>query len=181
MGGGKYKVIFFVTQDAGRVINQDATTLKLVLEAAPDIGNQYGIIVNKVSQGVLDTFKEDDNLKFDFLHYLFAGIPENRQCVYSNVRFFGKINDLEDKKDKLLSPIDIKDDLGRSLNEFVLDVIPTVEIAKANVKDIDIKQFNEMIKNMEFLAKQLQDKINQDKQWKEEKRQFEKQRIKENE
>ena len=53
--GGSYKVIFFVTQESGRVNQQDATTLRLVLEAAPDIGRDYGIIVNKVSRGVLKT------------------------------------------------------------------------------------------------------------------------------
>jgi ABC-type Na+ transport system ATPase subunit NatA len=123
----------------------------------------------------------DDNVKFNFLNILFAGIPKQKQCVYSNIKFFGRIDYLEDQNDKLVSPIDIKDDSGLSLYEFVLGVIPTVEIAKANVKDIDIKLFNEMTKQMEYLSKQMQDKINQDKQWKEEKRQFEEQRIKENE
>jgi len=172
--GGSYKVIFFVTQVNGRVNQQDATTLRLVLEAAPDIGIEYGIIVNKISKGVLQSFM-DDNVKFNFLNILFAGIPKQKQCVYSNIKFFGRIDDLEDQNDKLVSPIDIKDDSGLSLYEFVLGVIPTVEIAKANVKDIDIKLFNEMTKQMEYLSKQMQDKINQDKQWKEEKRQFEEQ------
>jgi len=45
--GGDYKVIFFVTQQSGRVNAQDATTIKLVLDAAPDIGQNYGVVVNK--------------------------------------------------------------------------------------------------------------------------------------
>ena len=46
--GGTFIVLFFVTQEAGRVSQQDATTMRLVLEAAPEIGSNYGIIVNKV-------------------------------------------------------------------------------------------------------------------------------------
>ena len=33
--GGTFIVLFFVTQEAGRVNQQDATTMRLVLEAAP--------------------------------------------------------------------------------------------------------------------------------------------------
>ena len=38
---GKYKVIFFVTEHRGRVSQQDATTIKLVLDAAPEIKEKY--------------------------------------------------------------------------------------------------------------------------------------------
>ena len=175
--GGSYKVIFFVTQESGRVNHQDATTLKLVLEAAPDIGRDYGIVVNKVSRGVLKTLKEEA-LKFDFLNTLFAGIPEGQKCVYSNVRFFGRMSDLEDEKDKLFSPTEFKDDSDLSLNDFVHGWIPTVEITDTNVADIDIELFDDMTKKMESMAQQLQEK---DEQWKEERRQLEEQRIKENE
>ena len=175
--GGSYKVVFFVTQESGRVNHQDATTLKLVLEAAPDIQNEYGIIVNKVSKGALKTFKEE-SLKFDFLNTLFAGIPEERRCVYSNVRFFGRISNLEDEKDTLISPNELKDDSDLSLNDFVHDWIPTVAISDTNVADIDIELFDETTKKMESMAQQLQEK---DEQWKEERRQLEAQRIKENE
>ena len=60
--GGQYKVLFFVTQEAGRVNQQDATTLRLVLEAAPEIGTQYGVIVNKISKPVLEKLKGKDML-----------------------------------------------------------------------------------------------------------------------
>ena len=36
--GGKFNIFFFVKVDDGRVIDQDITTLKLVLESAPEIG-----------------------------------------------------------------------------------------------------------------------------------------------
>ena len=36
--GGKFVVLFFVTQQDGRVTQEDSTTIKLVLQAAPEIG-----------------------------------------------------------------------------------------------------------------------------------------------
>ena len=62
--GGTFIVLFFVTQEAGRVSQQDATTMRLVLEAAPEIGSNYGIIVNKVY-----------GVKFEFGKFL------TRSCV----------------------------------------------------------------------------------------------------
>ena len=174
--GGSYKVIFFVTQEAGRVNQQDATTLKLVLEAAPDIGMDYGIIVNKVSPGVLKKFK-DEALKFEFLNTLFAGIEE-RKCVYSNVKFFGRISELEDEKDKFFSPTKLKDDSDLSLSDFVQDWMPTVEITDINVADIDIELFDDMKKKMESMAKQV---LENDDKWKEDRQKLEAQRIKDNE
>ena len=50
---GDYKVVFFVTQQAGRVLPQDATTMKLVLEAASEIGQNYGVVVNKVNKKIM--------------------------------------------------------------------------------------------------------------------------------
>ena len=48
---GYYKILFFVTEQRGRVVQQDATTIKLILEAASEIKANYGIIVNMVSKG----------------------------------------------------------------------------------------------------------------------------------
>ena len=49
--GGQYKIIFVVTEQMGRVLTQDSTTMKLVHEAAPEIKMNYGIIVNMISKG----------------------------------------------------------------------------------------------------------------------------------
>ena len=49
--GGQYKIIFVVTEQMGRVLKQDSTTMKLVHEAAPEIKMNYGIIVNMISKG----------------------------------------------------------------------------------------------------------------------------------
>ena len=44
------KVIFFVGQDSGRPREADVTTMKLVLEACPEIGNTYGVILPKINE-----------------------------------------------------------------------------------------------------------------------------------
>ena len=175
--GGNYKVIFFVTQEAGRVNQQDAATLKLVLEAAPDIGMQYGIIVNKVSNRILKLFKEEA-LKFDFLNSLFAGIPEDRRCVYSNVKFFGELDALKDVDDVFLSPREFKDDSDVTLLDFVYKIVPSIQITETNVTEIKTDMFEEMTNKMELMAKQL---LESDEEWKEQRHQLESQRIKENE
>merc|ERR1712066_561661 len=84
---GDYKIVFVVTEQMGRVLQQDATTIRLVLDAAPEIKMNYGIIVNMVSKGVWKKLKKASMSYFDFLNSLFAGIKEEHRCVYSNVLF----------------------------------------------------------------------------------------------
>jgi len=48
--GGICKIFFVVTEEAGRIRPQDTATMKVILDAAPEIGNRYGIIVNKLSK-----------------------------------------------------------------------------------------------------------------------------------
>ena len=172
--GGSYKVIFFVTQESGRVNQQDATTLNLVLDAAVEIGMDYGIIVNKVPKRILKLF-EDEAKKIDFLNSLFAGIPEERKCVYSNVRFFGRMSSLADKDDTIISPTELKDDSDVTLLDFVDKIVPKIKITETRVTEIKTDMFEEMKNQMESMARQLQEK---DEQWKEERRQLEVQRIK---
>ena len=74
--GGKTKIIFFIGQEAGRPKQDDVTTMNLVLKAAPEIGNKYGVILPKINKkmakklvnrsGTLDPWVE-------FLNGLFAG------------------------------------------------------------------------------------------------------------
>lgn len=169
--GGQYKVLFFVTQEAGRVNQQDATTLRLVLEAAPEIGTQYGVIVNKISKPVLEKLKDK---KDDFLNTLFAGIPDDKRCVFSNVAFFEKVIELEDRENVWPNPEELKDDSGMSLLQFVHEKIPDVQITSEKVSDVKIDEFEELNKKMEEMAQEMLEK---DKKWKEERRKFEEQRA----
>ena len=59
--GGKYRIVFFVRVEAGRPVNEDITTLKLVLDAAPEIGNSYGVIIPKVTAGTAEGLRDGSN------------------------------------------------------------------------------------------------------------------------
>jgi len=50
--GGAYKVFFVITNIDGRFEPQDLTIMKLVLDAIPEMKNNYGIVVNKVSKEI---------------------------------------------------------------------------------------------------------------------------------
>ena len=169
---GHYQILFLATEINGRVLQQDATTMKLILEAAPDIGMDYGIIVNMLSKGVLKKLKENFH---DFLNILFAGIPTNRRCSYNRVLFLGKVAELEDEDDVLVSSDSFRNEKGMTLTHFVNNVVPTVNIKKENVNELRFQDFNEITRELETLAREMQIK---DAAWKEERRLYEEQRMK---
>ena len=70
--GGITKIIFFVGQDSGRPKQDDVTTMNLVLQAAPEIGNKYGVILPKIRKRTAEILKAPDNWT-KFLAGLFAG------------------------------------------------------------------------------------------------------------
>ena len=172
--GGQFKILFFVTEQSGRIMQQDATTIQLVHEAAQEIKSDYGIIVNKCSKRVLKMLNQTE-AKNDFLNSIFAGIPEENRCVYTNVLFIGRMDDLEDEDDLVVPPETIIGANGVTLENFVCNVVPEISISQEKVHDIDIEKFNEMTRQLEKMATELRLK---DETWKEERRQFENQRIK---
>ena len=170
---GHYHVLFFVSERNGRVLAQDTTTIKLVLDACPDIGTQYGIIVNKLSKKFLNNLKSHFH---DFMNMLFSGIPEDRRCSYEKVLFLGNVSELEDEDDILLSSDELKSYDGVTLTNFVNNVVPAVSIKKENVKDIQDEDFNKINSDIEAMSRNIKEK---DKAWKEERRIFDEQRVKE--
>ena len=172
---GHYQILFFVTEQNGRVLQQDATTIKLILEAAPDIGEDYGIIINMLSNGVMKKFKENRTFKEDFLNILFAGITENRRCPYNRVHFMGKLQELEDEDDVLVSSDRFLNERGMTLTHFVNNVVPKVIIRKENVNELRLQDFNKITRDLETVAKEMQQK---DLAWKEERRLYEEERMK---
>ena len=173
--GGQFKVLFFVTEQRGRVVQQDATTIQLVHEAAPEIGDEYGIIVNMVSKGVLKKLNNSEMAKHDFLNTLFAGIPDANRCIYSNIFFVGKVDEPEDEDNVVVPPETITDANGLTFRKFIDDVVPEIFISEEKVEDINVEKFTEMTRKLEKMATEMKLK---DETWKEERRQFEKKRIK---
>ena len=72
--GGKYKIVFFVRLESGRPVNEDITTMKLVLEAAPEIGKNYGVILPKITKGAAKGLEDFNNWS-----KIYAGIFNERK------------------------------------------------------------------------------------------------------
>ena len=172
---GHYQILFFVTERNGRVLQQDATTIKLILDTAPDIGEDYGIIVNMLSKGLMKKMKENRMFKEDFVNILFAGISAERRCPYNRVLFLGKLQELEDEDDVLVSSDHFLNEEGMTLTHFVNNVVPTVNIRKENVSELRIQDFDKITRDLETIAKEMQLK---DMAWKEERRLYEEERMK---
>ena len=74
--GGPHKILFFCRLDAGRVNLADKTTMKLVHEAAREIGSKYGIIVNKVSKKMFRKIQNQAEIEKQFRKLLSESIPK---------------------------------------------------------------------------------------------------------
>ena len=160
--GGEYKVIFFVTESRGRVQAQDATTMKLVLDAAPEIGQNYGVVVNMVGKKVLAKIQDDDQ-RMKFLAALFVAIPAEQRCVYDHVIFFPEIDELEEKENALVSPTALISDKGLDLQTYLDTIVPKIGITEEKVNDVETDKFESLKMQLEQMAVEMQKK---DEQWK---------------
>jgi len=77
---GLYKIIFVVTLESGRIRPDDITTMKLVHEAAPTIGSNYSVIVNKVSKSVFQKLETPE--KNQLLAGLGLGLPPTTSIYF---------------------------------------------------------------------------------------------------
>ena len=144
--GGNYKVIFFFTEQSGDINDQDVVIMRMVLEAAPDIGNKYGIIVNKVDRKVRKELKRDQGTEM-FLQTLFTGMPDTQICREDQVLFLPALERLEDEDNELVSAADLVSDVSRTdLQTFVDEHIPEFQIRKENVSEFNLVRFDELMK-----------------------------------
>eukprot|EP01106_Pelomyxa_sp_JSP_P003242 TRINITY_DN1487_c0_g1_i8.p1 TRINITY_DN1487_c0_g1~~TRINITY_DN1487_c0_g1_i8.p1 ORF type:complete len:247 (+),score=41.00 TRINITY_DN1487_c0_g1_i8:244-984(+) len=89
--GGVFKIFFVLTLESGRVRPDDKTTMSLVHQAATEIGNNYSIIVNKLTDDVVRAIETGENKKF-LMASLLEGLPPT-----DKVGLFRKVAELEDK------------------------------------------------------------------------------------
>ena len=114
-----------VCGDTGKVSEEDITTMKLILEAAPDIGMNYGLIVNLLSKDTLVHLQKDSE---DFLNDLFREIPKKIQCPSNRVLFFEEIEELKELEDVVLPE---NDPNSLKLQEFLY--VQNLEFGVENV------------------------------------------------
>ena len=125
--GGPFKLLFFITQDGVRVIDggrvKDRTTMKLVLDAIPEVENNYGIVINQVHKTVARVVNWSA-----FLTLSFDGIDENRRCAPSNIMFIGRMDELEGADDTLIDVTKLRDVNGMTFDEFVYNQVPDINL-----------------------------------------------------
>jgi len=153
--GGPYILLFFVSQEAGRVVKQDQTTMKLVLEAAPEIKNRYGIVINQVPHGVAKRLQNEEN-KNKFVTKLFIGINKDRRCAPQNITYILENPALKSEDDVLINPEELKNLEGTKFLDFVYSAVPIVQLTRDAAKDIDISKYADTEKEVEYLQRKLE-------------------------
>ena len=132
--GGFCKLLFVVNvrnSDIGGWIEcEDSATMRLILEAAPEIGNRYGIIVNKCSEEEINLISNSES----FATNVFFQIKQENQ--HGPILFLKQNPDLKDKENVLLDGTELK-----GLNHFLQDKVPWVELTPDKCKDVQADKF----------------------------------------
>ena len=152
--GGEFKIIFVATLESGRIRPEDQTTMKLVLEAAPMIGQKYSLLINKASKGTLKDW-ENEEKRGDFLAILNSGLPSKQNLPGPHHIFLNPFDrSLEDESDILVP-------LSSDLQQF-LEMAPTLEIIRSDVRDLQIQDFDkfkyEISKNVSDKRAEIENK-----------------------
>ena len=129
---GGQKLLFFVTTQNGRVFAQDVATLKLVLDASPEIGNNYGIVINQVEPEWVEGITTDSAKMEEFKAYLFAAIQEDKHC--SSFVFIPRKRELYMKQNTIVPLAELQND---KLKTFV-----TKEVGKINLTSDKVGKIN---------------------------------------
>ena len=148
--GGPHKILFFCRIDEGRVNLADKTTMKLVHEAAREIGSQYGVIINKVSKGTMKKLNAHPEMKKGFQDSLFEGMPKT-----THVWFLPYLEDLDAEDDALVS-LDKLTGLGSFLEQ-----VPVINLTPQHVKYIRVEEFDVVMQELEEI-KSKNEKLEKD-------------------
>lgn len=139
---GKYRIVFVVTLEGGRVTPMDAQTIATVLTACPSIGDKYAIIINKVEPDAVEALKKPENLE-KVTAKLFHALGEcSKKTIWVHVNphdgdLFGKNNVVKGVSDGL---------------KVFLDNMPRVDIPPEKVRKIDTEGYD---KKAELLEKMI--------------------------
>ena len=148
--GGPLKILFFCKLDDGRVRMSDLTTMRLVNDAAKEIGSNYGLIVNKIPKKAYKKIQNQHEIEQQLREALSTGIQRT-----SNVLFLPVIDDLDEEENALVSL-----DKLSGLQKFIEEV-PTITLTPCNVQHIRVEQFDFIMKELENL-KSSNEKLKKD-------------------
>jgi len=169
--GGPFKVLFFIMTEAGRVVKQDVTTMRLVLDACPELGNSYGIVINKIPPAVGGRLKNSENAG-KFLMSLYAGINEDRRSPLSNITFVMRVAELDSVDDKVV-PLELLQTLEGNFDDFISSQVPIVQLTPDKASDLKVEDFEKTNAQMEETVRLMEEKMKEDRlAWQEEQKRF---------
>jgi len=143
--GGTYKIIFVAKIIERRCSPEDIATIGLILEAAPAIRNNYGLIINKIEDDDAADLKKYPNAKRQFISYFEETLPY--WCGDAHVMFLKKSLQLTSAKDKFVNPYHLEDPYGTTLLMF-WNNLPTVEIIEDTVSRPDIGRLRRVMEKI---------------------------------
>ena len=159
--GGICKVIFVVTEEAGRVRPQDAATMRLVLDAAPEIGNTFGIVINKCTKKKINFLLEEEASpgvkNFDvFVAHLFHGIDQKHH--HGNIVFLYRIEELEDEKDVVIPADTIEGFAFGNCIKFVdfMNHLPKIALTPGKATDVKTDDVDRLTEHFEKQMAELE-------------------------
>lgn len=131
--GGPHCVVFVLRQESGRIITEDRVTMKLVLEACKEIGQQYAIVVNKCPNKLVNVATEDPAALAEFKQLLFDGLPQATNALF----FAKKIKEIDDEEDMIVP-------LPKELDDF-LNSAPIVNLTKGKAEEVNASSYEDMV------------------------------------
>ena len=145
--GGKHKLLFFVRYEGGRLQPQDLFMMQVGLKSAPEIRNQYGVIINKLSPKMMKQLVDCEE-RSKLLTQLFSNIDDGNNPVPSLP--LPRLGDLDDEDNVVPNLADLP-----NLEIFIEEVIPTVKLTAQAANTINIEQYEEVRKEYELAKEQL--------------------------
>lgn len=128
--GGMFKILFIFTEQHGRLRPEDRTTMSLILSAAPDIGKNFGVVVNQCGPSVKHFSKALDwRTKFESILF------QNTSPAHSTF-YLPRRDDLDGKQDAIV-------DLGQDFHLF-LESLPIADVPPEKVTAVSPETFEEL-------------------------------------
>lgn len=139
---GDYRIFFVMTEESGRIRPADKATMKLVLDAAPDI-TDYSIIVNKVDENWRNQLIDEASEK-NWIAKLMSGLPKVTSSIFFNIY---------DRA--LASKSDVQYNAPEGLKHFILSA-PHMRVHSRKVSDVQTSEFAQIIRQHEETQQKLE-------------------------
>jgi len=137
--GDDLRILFFIKENEGRIVMEDIIIMQIILDAHPEIGNKFGIVVNKVDMDYLKKLCMDEsgNKLQNFLAPIYFDMkPEN---MSKHILLLPKNPNLHREKNKRIDPSEIHPNLQLFINQ-----LPSVK-TKSRSSGIDLKLIHKRI------------------------------------